>query len=201
MFFSILAGYNSSNKTDVQKVDNNQSQPNTTSGNVTVPGSKTFSFLNTEYVLGNTSPTSEGQTLYGYEFVPKGETVDTWTKLITIMRSGIDKATPETLDYTAEVALADFKSKNVFVYNSFTFDDGTTKRSNIITAVFPGNPAEVDITKMFINDDGYIVTNMYGIKITGADDAEVAKAVDTYLATTKDIGTQFIKYQFPEPWK
>lgn len=201
VFFAVLAGYNSSKKPDIQKVGNDQSQPavSNVDGNATASEGKTFSFLNTEYALGYTVPAKEGGQV-SYEFVPKGETVDAWTKLITIT-GGVDKGTPEKLDFAAETMLSILKSKNVFVYNSFTFDDGTTKRSDVITAVFPGNPAEVSITKMFINDDGYITADTYAVKITGADDTEVAKAVDEYLATTRDIGTQFIKHQFPEPWK
>lgn len=158
-----------------------------------------FTFLDTIYVLGFTAPSSaNGQELH--EFVPEGQTVDDWQKLVTVIRDSSRTATPTDLDAVAEATLTDFKDKGAFVYNSFTFPDPkeTTRGINVMTVVFSQpSQAEVNLKKIYIGEDGYITAVTYAVRIQGDTSAEIEEQVNAYLQNTQSIGPEFIAFDFP----
>lgn len=166
------------------------------------PNKKVHNILDTNFVLAHQA-SNDFQELY--EFVPQGQAIENWEKLITIIRdkSKPRNATLESVDKVAETTLQDLEAKGAFIYNAFTYEDpeDPQKNMNVITAVFSEEGrAEVNIKKIYLNGDNYIIGATYGVRIYGETDDEIEQKVNDFLEAS-DVGIKFISAELPEPWK
>ena len=159
-----------------------------------------FNFLGTQYVFGD--DLSDASQNY-FEFLPQGETFDNWQTLVTLVRDETlpGTATLSDADAAAQSTLQQLKAKGAFVYNAFTTSSTAEGPMDVMTVVFsePGK-SEVDLKKIFLDQDGYVESATYGVTITGSSTAEITQKVNAFLGQTSSIGPQFIDMQFPEPW-
>jgi hypothetical protein len=160
---------------------------------------ETFDFLGTHYVFGDNLSTG---TEDFYEFLPEGQTFDHWESMVTLVRDNARPATLSDADGIAQATLDGFKKQGAFVYNSFTATS-TVERNpdNVMTVVFTETgKAEIDIKKIFLDDDNRIVSDTYAVMVAASSSADFDAKVNNFLDTSKNIGPVFINTEFPSPW-
>jgi len=169
--------------------------PNVPTADTSSAKKDSFDFLGTKFVFGWQGGDEKARQVM-YEFYPEGETENTWTQIVTVVRNVGKKPTPEEAVAIFKTTMRDMQSKGAVIASQ-------SEANDVQTAIFSftaKNNAEVNIKKVFLYA-GESIGITYGVRVNGVSESDAKQKVTDQVEKMKTIQSQFMSLRVPFLWE